>query len=73
MLPTTLDSQRVLSFKQWCDLNNLSLATGHRLLDSGKGPEIIRLSPRRIGVTVAANRAWQEARTKAPTTKNRTS
>jgi predicted DNA-binding transcriptional regulator AlpA len=71
--PTTLDNQRVLSFKQWCALNGISVPTGRRLLDAGNGPEIIRLSPRRIGVTLAANAAWQEARTKAPTAKNRTS
>jgi predicted DNA-binding transcriptional regulator AlpA len=61
MLPPGLDGQRVLSFKQWCALNDISIATGRRLIDAGKAPEVVRLSPRRIGVTVAANAAWQEA------------
>jgi predicted DNA-binding transcriptional regulator AlpA len=74
MLPTALDSQRVLSFKQWCALNGISIATARRLLDAGKGPEIVRLSPRRIGVTVAANAAWLEARKECKRkTDNRTS
>jgi predicted DNA-binding transcriptional regulator AlpA len=53
---------RILSFAQWCALNGISPATGRRLLKSGQGPTRIRLSDRRIGISVAANAAWQEAR-----------
>jgi len=55
-----LDDHRVLSFRQWCELNSISSATGHRILKSGTGPQFLQLSPRRIGVTIAANRVWQE-------------
>jgi hypothetical protein len=55
----------VLSFLQWCALNGFSPATGRRLIAKDKGPAIIRLSERRIGVTIGANRQWQEARTRA--------
>jgi hypothetical protein len=55
------DDHRVLTFRQWCELNGISLATGRRLLNAGNGPVFLQLSPRRIGVTVAANRAWQQS------------
>jgi hypothetical protein len=54
---------RVLSFAQWCELNGFSSATGRRILNSGNGPTITRLSDRRIGITLAANADWQAART----------
>jgi len=53
---------RVLSFRQWCELNGFSLATGRRIINAGNGPIITQLSPRRIGITVANNIAWQESR-----------
>jgi hypothetical protein len=59
------DDRRVMSFYQWCELNGLSKDTGRRLIKAGKGPKILQLSPRRIGITVAANRAWQAARERA--------
>jgi hypothetical protein len=53
---------QVLTFAQWCLLNCISPATGRRLIKSGHGPVIVRLSDRRIGITIAANAAWQAAR-----------
>jgi hypothetical protein len=32
------------------------------LIKAGQGPKILQLSPRRIGITVRANREWQQAR-----------
>jgi hypothetical protein len=52
----------VLTFLQWCQLNNFSEATGRRIVRAGNGPPIIQLSARRIGITVGNNRAWQESR-----------
>ena len=57
-----IDDDRVLSFRQWCELNGFSRDTGLRLRKSGRGPVFTQLSDRRIGVTVANNRAWQEWR-----------
>jgi hypothetical protein len=57
-----LDDDRVLSFRQWCELNGFSRDTGFRLRKSGQGPVFTQLSDRRIGVTVAANRAWLASR-----------
>jgi hypothetical protein len=57
-----LNQFRVLSFAQWCALNGISAATGRRILKSGKGPLVIRLSDRRIGISVGANATWQAVR-----------
>jgi hypothetical protein len=60
--PPLDDDRRVLSFRQWCELNGLSPATGRRLIAAGTGPIITQLSPRRIGVTIGNNRRWQDSR-----------
>lgn len=57
-----LNQFRVMSFARWCELNGISPATGRRLLRSGRGPIVTRLSDRRIGITVGNNRRWQESR-----------
>jgi hypothetical protein len=57
-----LNQFRVLTFAQWCALNGISAATGRRILASGLGPIVTRLSARRIGITVGNNAAWQESR-----------
>jgi predicted DNA-binding transcriptional regulator AlpA len=60
-----LDDQRVMTLRQWSEVNGFSIFTGRRLIKAGQGPKILQLSPRRIGITVAANRAWQQARERA--------
>jgi hypothetical protein len=57
-----LIDDRVLTFRQWAALNSLGERTARRILKSGNGPAWVQLSDRRIGVTVRANRAWQESR-----------
>lgn len=57
-----LHPDRVLTFLDWCKLNALSPATGRRLLASGDGPAVTRLSPRRIGISLGANAKWQASR-----------
>jgi predicted DNA-binding transcriptional regulator AlpA len=59
------DDRRVMSFNQWCELNGFSRDTGRRLIKIGQGPKVLQLSERRIGITIAANRAWQQARERA--------
>jgi len=59
---TELNHFRVLSFADWCALNAISLATGRRILASGQGPIVTRLSARRIGITVGNNARWQQSR-----------
>jgi hypothetical protein len=43
---------QVLTFWQWCLLNSLSPASGRRIINSGTGPIITELGPRRIAVAV---------------------
>jgi hypothetical protein len=57
-----INPHQVLTFLEWCGLNKISPATGRRIRAAGKGPKFIRLSDRRIGVTVGANLEWQQAR-----------
>jgi hypothetical protein len=58
--PLPFKNYRVMSFAQWCEINNLSAATGRRILASGKGPKVIQLSERRIGIREDHNTEWQE-------------
>jgi predicted DNA-binding transcriptional regulator AlpA len=53
---------RVMSFKQWCELNGISKFTGWSIMKRGEGPETLQLSDRRIGITERANAAWQKSR-----------
>jgi hypothetical protein len=55
-----LNDLRVLSIKQWRELNGFSEATADRILKSGKGPKVVQLSERRRGIRVIDNRRWQE-------------
>jgi predicted DNA-binding transcriptional regulator AlpA len=57
-----MEEDRVISFDEWCELNGFSRSTGQRLMKSGEGPQFVRLSLRRIGVTVEENRRWLAAR-----------
>jgi hypothetical protein len=52
---------RVRSFAQWCEINALSPATGRRIIASGKGPKVLQLSARRIGIRDSDNLAWQNS------------
>ena len=59
-----LHDDRILSLRDWCRLNGISLATGRRLIARGEGPRVIQLSARRMGVRVSDNRNWQDSRTR---------
>jgi hypothetical protein len=60
-----LADSRVMTFPEWCAVNSISPRTGRRLIQAGQGPVITQLSPKRIGITVANNRRWQESRERA--------
>jgi predicted DNA-binding transcriptional regulator AlpA len=59
---TECHRDKVLTFAQWCAINNFSKTTGHRLVKRGEGPSILQLSPRRIGIRESDNRVWQASR-----------
>jgi hypothetical protein len=58
-------SQRILSFKQWCALNNISEATGRRIIRAGK-VRVTQLSERRIGIGENDNAAFQARCARGP-------
>ena len=58
----THEPNRVMNFRQWCELNNISTITGWRIMKRGDGPKTLQLSERRIGITERANAEWQAAR-----------
>jgi hypothetical protein len=59
--PPLLDDQ-VLTFREWCALNSIGIRTGYRILRGSDPPQVLQLTPHRIGITVRANREWQQRR-----------
>jgi hypothetical protein len=57
-----LQDSQILSFRQWCALNGFSLRTGRRILSGPDGPTVTMLTDTRIGISVGANKQWQESR-----------
>jgi predicted DNA-binding transcriptional regulator AlpA len=53
---------RVYSFAKFCELSGFSPRTGRRLIESGGGPKITRLSDRRIGIREDHYREWLDKR-----------
>ena len=53
---------QVLTFYEWCKLNRISERTARRVMAAGDGPTVTWLSSNRMGITVRANRAWQQSR-----------
>jgi hypothetical protein len=58
----SLEDDRVLTFAEWCSLNKIGQRTGRRIIKSGKGPRVLQLSERRIGIRIGDNRRWQASR-----------
>jgi hypothetical protein len=62
---STTHPNQVLTFVQWCRLNNISERTGRRILKSDNGPVMTQLGSWRSGITVANNAKWQASRERA--------
>jgi predicted DNA-binding transcriptional regulator AlpA len=62
-----LDDLRVTPFPEWCKAKGFSYSTGRRLLDSGQGPKITKLTARLLGVQRRHDREWLDRRTKPST------
>ena len=58
----TTDELKVLTLREWANLNSLSFGTAKRLFAEGRGPRTVQLSARRVGVRMIDNRHWQEER-----------
>jgi hypothetical protein len=55
---------RVLRFREWCALVGISPRTGRRIIASGCGPAVTRLSAKRMGISIASHKAWLADRTR---------
>jgi predicted DNA-binding transcriptional regulator AlpA len=62
VLSANLHDSQVLKFPEWCDAAGFSQRTGRRILSAGTGPAVVRLSDKRMGVTVGAHRQWLASR-----------
>jgi len=58
----TVDDQKILTVKQWAELNAISLWSAKKLIREGNGPRVVQLGERRIGIRVIDNARWQEQR-----------
>jgi len=56
------DDLRVIRYKDWYESKGMSKWAADRMRRAGKGPRIVQLGPRMIGVTVRDDREWTEAR-----------
>ncbi|MEE8630207.1 MULTISPECIES: helix-turn-helix transcriptional regulator [Methylobacterium] len=54
----------VVNFNAACEAANLSISTMRRLVKAGRGPRILRLSERRIGIRRDDLDEWINSRTK---------
>src|SRR5262245_8667497 len=52
------DDDAVLSFREWCRLVGVSDRQDHRILASGNGPSVTRISDRRTGISRKHHRLW---------------
>jgi excisionase family DNA binding protein len=57
-----IERDRVITFQEAADYIGLSTATLRRLIDSGEGPAVIQLSPRRLGFRESRLIAWLKQR-----------
>jgi hypothetical protein len=56
---------QVLTFAEWCKVNKISPRTGRRIISGPDGPKVMELSSKKLGITIAANLAWQKSRERA--------
>lgn len=57
---------RVVSLRTAAALAGISTVTLRRLIASGNGPRVLRLSERRLGIRVSDLRDWLESRAVEP-------
>ena len=57
------DDHHVMNFSTWCKVSAIAPRTGRRILKSGEGPIITKLTDKMIGISLASHRAWLAKRT----------
>jgi predicted DNA-binding transcriptional regulator AlpA len=53
---------RIMTIKEWCERSAFSTVTGWRLMKSGRGPQLTRISERRLGIREDHYREWLDSR-----------
>jgi hypothetical protein len=56
--------QQVLTFREWCALNNISVKTGRRILKAPGAPVVTMLTKKLIGITIKSDREWKASRSR---------
>jgi hypothetical protein len=56
------DDDVILPFLEWCALAGLPEATARQIRARGQGPRCIKLTDKKLGVTLAEHRRWMKAR-----------
>jgi hypothetical protein len=51
---------QVVTIDQWAKLAGFSYSTARRVLASGDGPPLLRISARRYGIRISDHLRWQE-------------
>jgi hypothetical protein len=59
------DQDVVMTIPEWAKKANISHKTARELIERGDGPDVVQLSPNRIGIRVCDHRAWLVARTRS--------
>jgi len=59
------DDDVILPFLDWVMLAGLTETTARELRARGQGPRCVRLTDKKLGVTLAEHRRWVKARTEA--------
>jgi predicted DNA-binding transcriptional regulator AlpA len=55
-------TNRVMTFREWCERSGFSAVTGWRIMKSGDGPKVTQLSARRIGIREDHHAVWLNSR-----------
>jgi hypothetical protein len=62
MLPANISDHQILTFAQWTAMTSLSVRAGRDILKSGKGPPVVQLTSKRIGIRFGDAKRWLEER-----------
>jgi hypothetical protein len=60
------DDDCVMTLHEWARRAGIAYVTARRVIAAGQGPEVVRLSPNRLGVSFGAHRAWLKSRVTQP-------
>jgi predicted DNA-binding transcriptional regulator AlpA len=60
--PLTVNDLRCITVPQFAELVGFSHMTAKRLIRAGKGPPVVQLSTKRIGIRLVDALRWQQSR-----------